>query len=100
MLDTVVLDQLRAEYLPDGSVQLVDFERLVAEHPSPLFRLPENASKLIAEDDSTIFLITKITPLLFLSIKASRGTNNVGLLTRASNRIADEIRKKAITPST
>ena len=91
-----ILNQLRAQYLPEGgTVLLLKSEELKEHSCGGTFDMMEHVSQIIVQKEHEVYVLVKMTPQIFLKVKIV-GEVNIGILRNAGKKIVSELRKHKI----
>lgn len=91
--------QYNAQYLPEGKCELVESKYFQDKIYSKLFDLASNTEQMILEQGEKTYLISRITPTVYLEIVANRKAYNIGILKNVSKKLTEELRKNPLSPS-
>lgn len=91
-----LIEKLKLQHLPDGDVEVFDIDTVEI---NPFLKISNSISHLTIEKDNEFILISKITPKVYLHLKAEKSFYNIGILKNISLKISNELRSNAIFTS-
>lgn len=91
-----LIEELKLLHLPDGDVEIFDIDTVEV---NPFLQISNNISHLTIEKSNHFILVSKITPKVYLQLKAEKAFYNVGILKNILLKISNELRSNAVFPS-
>ena len=89
---TGVIGDVRAQYLPDGSIELLTLDQVNEEDLGSLFDFAPNMARVVLEKTSERQVISKLTNEVYLKITAPASAYNIGMMSNLTGRILDKLR--------
>ncbi len=87
-----VIGDVRAQYLPDGSVELLTLDQVSKEDFGSLFDLASRVTRIVFERPSERLVISMLTTEMYLKVTAPSSSYNIGILSNITSRILDKLR--------
>ncbi len=92
-----LVDQVRAQYFPDGSIELLGLEEMSREEMGGFFLQHSNGMRMMTvETETKVAILGKAAEKLFVKVSVPTNTYNIGILNNVARKVFNEIKNNAI----